>query len=472
MYTIGRCVQYVFIDKKVRNIAKVKRYLKSKGALSMDFFSFFLWFIETVPLVVGIYILSEGKLGWKLTSLMSISFIPLFFVKMLLPNVNGLSFLLFILFSLTVYYKTKKVIKSIFICSIPIVLQTGSIFIAELLLWQLYDIHSIQESSQLMMITILEECVSVAIVIGGSLVVRALMRRYLIDDLLDGKYGILFILFPLLGEIIFMINIYFIKMEDFLSNASIRGNIILFTIFSLVLLLVVFILFRVIFNNLKVENERKQNQQLSLYMNELEKQNDEIRKIRHDYLNIMTTMSGYLEQEDIKGLKVYFSDKIRPLGEKIEKNDAQLGRLTYIRIPEIKAIVATKLLQAQKSEIRLIVDIVDPIENFHMDTLKLSRALGIILDNAIEAARESDLPQLDVSFVEKNNEHFILVKNSYRDQPPIHLIFKQGFSTKGENRGLGLSNLREIFSDCENVSLNTYIDDEKKFFFQEILINY
>ncbi|WP_238046494.1 hypothetical protein [Enterococcus mundtii] len=285
----------------------------------MDFLSFLFWVIETLPLVIGIYILSEGRLGCKLTSLMTVSFIPLFFVKITFPKINGLSIILFILFFLISYYKTKKIIKSIFICSIPMVLQTSSIFLAELLLWQIYDINSIQESSQIIMVTVIENFLSAAIVIIGSFITRLFMRRYSIDDLLDGKYGILFILFPLLGEIIFSINIYFIKIDDFLNDDRIRGNIILFTIFSIVLLLVVFILFRVIFNNLKIENERKQNQQLSIYMKELEKQNDEIRKIRHDYLNIMTTMSGYLEQEDVKGLQVYFSDKIRPLGEKIEK---------------------------------------------------------------------------------------------------------------------------------------------------------
>ncbi|PQF25462.1 sensor histidine kinase [Enterococcus mundtii] len=444
----------------------------------MDYLSFFFWFIENGSWVAGISILSERKLGWKLTGIMTISFIPMFFLRVLSPmtKTNGIgtimSLLLFVIFILLVFYKTKKIVTSIFICSIPMILQMSFIFVANLLLWLLYDVNSIQESSQILIITIVEVCLSALASIGGCLIVKNLMKRYLINELLEGKYGPLFILFPMLGVIIFSMNFYFVKSTNFLGDSSIRGNIILFTIFSIVLLLVVFILFRVIFNNLKIENERKQNQQLSIYMKELEKQNDEIRKIRHDYLNIMTTMSGYLEQEDVKGLQVYFSDKIRPLGEKIEKNDAQLGRLTYIRIPEIKAILATKLLQAQKSEIRLIVDIVDPVENFHMDTLKLSRALGIILDNAIEAARESEIPQLDISFVEKKNEHFILVKNTYRETPPIHLIFKQGFSTKGENRGLGLSNLREIFSDCENVSLNTYVDDEKHFFFQEISINY
>jgi len=45
-------------------------------------------------------------------------------------------------------------------------------------------------------------------------------------------------------------------------------------------------------------------------------------------------------------------------------------------------------------------------------------------------------------------------------------IFQKGFSTKGKNRGLGLSNLREILSECEGVTLDTFI--EKGFFIQEI----
>lgn len=151
----------------------------------MDFLSFLFWVIETLPLVIGIYILSEGRLGWKLTSLMTVSFIPLFFVKITFPKINGLSIILFILFFLISYYKTKKIIKSIFICSIPMVLQTSSIFLAELLLWQIYDINSIQESSQIIMVTVIENFLSAAIVIIGSFITRLFMRRYSIDDLLD-----------------------------------------------------------------------------------------------------------------------------------------------------------------------------------------------------------------------------------------------------------------------------------------------
>ena len=47
-------------------------------------------------------------------------------------------------------------------------------------------------------------------------------------------------------------------------------------------------------------------------------------------------------------------------------------------------------------------------------------------------------------------------------------IFKKGFSTKGENRGLGLSNVQNIISHYPNVSLRTISHDHS--FRQELEI--
>ena len=35
------------------------------------------------------------------------------------------------------------------------------------------------------------------------------------------------------------------------------------------------------------------------------------RSIRHDYKNILATMSGYLQEDDYTGLKKYFENNIR-----------------------------------------------------------------------------------------------------------------------------------------------------------------
>ncbi|ADZ19124.1 Histidine kinase-like ATPase [Clostridium acetobutylicum EA 2018] len=43
----------------------------------------------------------------------------------------------------------------------------------------------------------------------------------------------------------------------------------------------------------------------------------------------------------------------------------------------------------------------------------------------------------------------------------IYKIYKRGFSTKGDNRGIGLSNLKDIIGKYPNVMLDTVIEDNQ-----------
>lgn len=52
--------------------------------------------------------------------------------------------------------------------------------------------------------------------------------------------------------------------------------------------------------------------------------------------------------------------------------------------------------------------------------------------------------------------------------PRIHELFQESFSTKGEGRGLGLSTLKEIADNADNVLLDTII--ENGFFIQKVEI--
>ena len=105
-----------------------------------------------------------------------------------------------------------------------------------------------------------------------------------------------------------------------------------------------------------------------------------------------------------------------------------------------------------------------------MDIIDLSRILGIILDNAIEASLESDDKRVNIAFINKNSSVIIVLINTFKgDIPLLSKLFKEGFSTKGENRGFGLSNLKDIIGKYMNISLDTYIENNE--FYQEITIN-
>ena len=62
----------------------------------------------------------------------------------------------------------------------------------------------------------------------------------------------------------------------------------------------------------------------------------------------------------------------------------------------------------------------------------------------------------------------ILVRNPVRDQVPLSRIWKEGYSTKGSGRGMGLTSLRRIVESYDHVSSRTYQEDG--FFVQELRI--
>ena len=93
--------------------------------------------------------------------------------------------------------------------------------------------------------------------------------------------------------------------------------------------------------------------------------------------------------------------------------------------------------------------------------------VSILADNAIEAAIETSHPVVSFAFLEQEGKQVFIVENSIKDfSVNSNNIFKKGFSSKGENRGIGLYNVQNIISRYPNVSLRTISHDNK--FKQEI----
>lgn len=62
----------------------------------------------------------------------------------------------------------------------------------------------------------------------------------------------------------------------------------------------------------------------------------------------------------------------------------------------------------------------------------------------------------------------ILIKNPVRDRVPLSKIWKEGYSTKGAGRGMGLLSYRQIVESYDHVSSMTY--QENGFFVHELKI--
>ncbi len=201
---------------------------------------------------------------------------------------------------------------------------------------------------------------------------------------------------------------------------------------------------------------------LQKYTQQIETMYSDIRSFKHDYLNIMASMSGFIEEGDMSGLTQYFSKSIVPLSSQINKSNYKLNQLMNIKISEIKSIISAKITYAHEIGVEVNVEIIDPIYTIPMGTLDLARVLGIFLDNAIEGALETDTPTISFAMINNIGSVTIIILNNYiKHNIPYYDLKKISISTKGKNRGIGLHNAENILSKYPNIVHDTEMKDHE-----------
>ncbi|WP_286905024.1 sensor histidine kinase [Clostridium sp. UBA1652] len=269
--------------------------------------------------------------------------------------------------------------------------------------------------------------------------------------------------------IVMIVNIFIITITYYLNamiaKKSMAENttMLIYVALMIVYLISMSVITFVVANNMKkemqYENRKIELENLKEYNSNLEAMYNDMRGFRHDYTNILTAMSGYIEEKNIEGLEEFFYKKIVPLNSEMNRKNNRIGLLQNIHITEIKGLIASKVIRAQELGIDVLVDIVEPVDKINMDIIDLSRTIGILLDNAIEAAIECEKSWIKLTFIQKENFVLLVFINSCVERTPqIYQIFEKGFSTKGDNRGLGLYNLKEIVNKYHTISLDTKAD--------------
>ena len=208
----------------------------------------------------------------------------------------------------------------------------------------------------------------------------------------------------------------------------------------------------------KIQTEAKQKalQDLQDYTHNLEIMYNSLRSFKHDYVNILLSMSGYIANNDMDELKQFFESKIFPTKNLIDQGDYKLNQLSNIGVLEIKSLLSAKLIYAHESGIDVTIDIPDRVDSFPMDTVDLARILGIFLDNAMEAAPTAEQPQIGLNIIQHKAGVSIIISNRFQDNGIVlHKLKQSGFSTKTRHQGIGLSNAQKIISSYDNVLLET-----------------
>ncbi|MFC0362811.1 sensor histidine kinase [Enterococcus canintestini] len=273
--------------------------------------------------------------------------------------------------------------------------------------------------------------------------------------------------------ILVLISYYALIIEEsYLNVHSYYGltNLFFVSMYTGVLIIGAFFSVGLIKQSIKNRLLKQEYQSLTEYMKMLELTNNEIRNFRHDYKNILLTIEGYLDEKDYSALDHYFRKVIMPTVTYLEKDSFKISKASNIESREVKSLVVNKVLIAQQKGINTIIEIPKLIKELPDNLIMLLiRALGIILDNAIEGADKSENPELRIAMFEVGRTLTIIIRNSCLENiPPLHQIKQSGFSTKGAGRGHGLAILQELIHEVDNVFLETKIEND--YFMQKIVI--
>ncbi|TCV95197.1 sensor histidine kinase [Biostraticola tofi] len=168
---------------------------------------------------------------------------------------------------------------------------------------------------------------------------------------------------------------------------------------------------------------------------------DALRAQSHEFMNKLHVILGLLHMKSYPQLEDFILKTATDY-------QAEIGSLlAKIKSPVIAGFLLGKINRARDAGIALSVseDSLLPATDDERTTTALITVLGNLIENALDAQQNQSKGEIHVSFHHQANILHCVVGD---DGPGITAghdddIFQQGFSTKGEGRGLGLSLVRQ-----------------------------
>ena len=238
---------------------------------------------------------------------------------------------------------------------------------------------------------------------------------------------------------------------------------------STLLLYFVFSLYSLIRTN-KLEATEQNLEQSKQYINTLTILHDSIRGFKHDFANIVTTIGGYVQSDNMEGLKTYYNELLKDC-DKV--NNLSTLNPDVINEPAIYSLLTSKYQKADELGISIKLEVFLNLNDLHMKVYEFTRILGILMDNAIEAASSCEEKIINVTIRKDfhQNRQLLVIENTYSDKDiDTDKIFEKGFSTKPNNTGLGLWEVKQILKKHNN--LNLFTSKDEKLFKQQLEIYY
>lgn len=186
---------------------------------------------------------------------------------------------------------------------------------------------------------------------------------------------------------------------------------------------------------------------------------DDFSGLRHDFNNIMQVYSGYLAAENYEQLKKYHQSMFNAvvlLNENILLND----RLD--ENPALVSLLLEKYKLAASAGVSMRMNIICGLAKWPITPFDLCRVVGNLLDNAIQAAADSEKKWVSISIEQpKEMSKLMIIANSTKEEVNIAAITRPGTTSKAGHAGIGLHHTRKILNKYAHCTFQlSYYDHE------------
>ncbi|WP_353989370.1 GHKL domain-containing protein [Pediococcus argentinicus] len=285
---------------------------------------------------------------------------------------------------------------------------------------------------------------------------------YEISDLLSNGRSILINSLSIFITVSFFIIYYTI---DTLKNDDVM--IILVFSFELLLFLIITFCFYILIDankkNLEEKRLRQNRTMIHEFDHQVTAQMKDIHKFRHDFQNMMIGLDGYINADDMPGLKHYY-ERLSKEWKLVQPAPGFQGELKNITDVGLQNLIYQKYMVASTEGVHLLIEADDKIPTLADYGIDIIRMIGILVDNAIEYAKQGNEKKVYLALFNNHNAVQISVANPINPDDKVNVshLMDEGFTSKGDNHGTGLNTVRNIVES--NSKIDFQIESRKQLF--------